>query len=320
MKDKYIVSEDEHGVRLDLFLLRALAVLSRSKVQQLIRWGMVTLAGKSVLKPSQCVFCGQEYSILGMATAQKQRKPYSHALDIRYQDEGLVVLYKPAGLVVHPGIGNKDRTLVNALLHHYTQEQLSNAGSIRPGIVHRLDKDTEGFLIVAKTDHVHALLCEMIKNREVRRKYLAITHAVPGLTSGAIRTLIKRDRKKMVVSQHTGKSAITYYNVIAQSSDRKYSVIECTLETGRTHQIRVHMKSLGCPILGDKLYGLKKEADLIMEHHGLWAHSLQFTHPLTHEELKFYIEPTEIIYAFTEKLRCHSLSESTRNMGSPEIS
>ncbi|ACT69143.1 ribosomal large subunit pseudouridine synthase, RluA family [Neorickettsia risticii str. Illinois] len=297
-----IVAECDVGNRLDVFLHRYLPFFSRTFIKHCIKGGRVKADGKIRLEPSKQVLLGEEYHLLDLPLEQKPRHAFVQPLDVRYEDDSLLVIHKPAGLVVHPGIGNKEQTLVNILEHHYPTEQLSNLDSSRPGIVHRLDKDTAGFLIVAKTNPSHVRLSEMIKEGVIRREYLALVHSVPASLRGEIKKSIKRGQRKMMIGKCSGKPALTYYNVLARTVDRKYSLVHCKLGSGRTHQIRLHMKSIGCPVVGDKLYGLKRDADLCAAHHALWAYSLQFRHPFTDKNMAFYIEPASIIQPFLEKI------------------
>nr|WP_082784572.1 RluA family pseudouridine synthase [Neorickettsia sp. 179522] len=297
-----IVAECDAGSRLDVFLHRCLPLFSRTFIKHCIKGGRVETNGKVQVEPSRRVLAGEEYRLLDLPLEQKPRRAFVQPLDVRYEDDSLLVVYKPAGLVVHPGIGNREQTLVNILEHHYPITQLSTLDSSRPGIVHRLDKDTAGFLIVAKTNHAHVRLCEMIKEGVIRREYLALVHSVPASLCGEIKKPIKRGQRKMMLGKCSGKPALTYYNVLARTVDRKYSLVHCRLGSGRTHQIRLHMKSIGCPVVGDKLYGLNRDADLCAAHHALWAYSLQFKHPFTDKNMIFYVEPAGIIQSFLEKI------------------
>ncbi|ABD45649.1 RluA family pseudouridine synthase [Neorickettsia sennetsu] len=299
---KCIVAECDAGNRLDVFLHRCLPFFSRSFIKHCIKGSRIESEGKIQLEPSRRVVVGEEYHLFDLPLERKPRHAFVQPLDVRYEDDCLLVIYKPAGLVVHPGIGNREQTLVNILEHHYPTEKLSSLDSSRPGIVHRLDKDTAGFLIVAKTNPAHLSLSQMIKEGVIRREYLALVHSVPASLSGEIKKPIKRGQRKMMIGRCSGKPALTYYGVIARTVDRKCSLVHCRLGSGRTHQIRLHMKSIGCPVVGDKLYGLNRDADLCAPHHALWAYSLQFRHPFTRKNMAFYIEPASIIQPFLEKI------------------
>ena len=219
-------------------------------------------------------------------------------LDIVYEDDYIIIINKPRNMVVHPAVGNEEHTLVNALLNHC---KLSMINSERPGIVHRLDKDTTGLIICAKDDETHLKLVEMFANREVKKKYLAICNGSFSKENGLIDKPIGRDekdRKKMSVKSKSGKAAITEYNVL--TSNLKYSLVDVTLHTGRTHQIRVHFSSLNHPIVGDETYGNKNEK---IKATGQMLHSyyLEFLHPITKENLSFIVLPDEYFFSILNK-------------------
>ena len=245
------------GERLDKALAQALPELSRSRLQALISEGCIKLDLITITDPAQRVKPGQNYFIAVPEAIPAIPEPQNIALEILYEDAELLVINKPAGLVVHPAPGNADRTLVNALLH-YCGEDLSGIGGVkRPGIVHRLDKDTSGLMVVAKTDRAHAGLSAQFADRSLGRTYQAVVWGVPVKRSGEISGAIgrdARDRKRMAVVLNGGKAAITCYQVLA-SYGRLASLVECRLLTGRTHQIRVHMTALGHPLAGDPVYG-----------------------------------------------------------------
>jgi len=281
---------EESNLRIDRFLAEKLPDLSRSRLQSLIKDGHITLNGNPT-KSKQPISEGDIIKITIPALTQPEAKPEDIKLNILYEDEHLVVINKPHGLVVHPAAGNSDGTLVNALLHHCNH--LSGIGGVeRPGIVHRLDKDTSGCLVAAKSDTAHRHLAESFANRQVNKLYLAVVNGCPNIESGKIETHIARnpkDRQKMaVVTPPRGKLAITNYSVKKKSDTA--SLIECQLLTGRTHQIRVHMKSLGNPILGDPIYSRTAKQNVQVPRLMLHAWKLSFIHPETKEEMNFHSE------------------------------
>ena len=278
---------EQSNLRIDRFLAEKLPDLSRSRLQSLIKDGHIILNGNST-KSRQVIREGDTIRITIPPLVQPEAKPENIKLNILYEDEHLIVINKPHGLVVHPAAGNPDGTLVNALLHHCNH--LSGIGGVeRPGIVHRLDKDTSGCLVAAKSDTAHRRLVESFANRQVKKIYLAVVNGCPSTESGKIENHIarsSRDRQKMtVVTPPKGKLAITDYFVIKAS--QKASLIECHLLTGRTHQIRVHMKSLGNSILGDPIYSRSAKQNVQATRLMLHAWKLSFVHPKTKEEMHF---------------------------------
>ncbi|MGI9241563.1 MAG: RluA family pseudouridine synthase, partial [Verrucomicrobiales bacterium] len=249
-----ISQESELGQRLDRFLADRAPEISRSRLQSLIRDGAVTLNGRPA-KKKQALNLGDRISLIVPEPVPAEAQPEEIPLDVLHEDEALLVLNKASGLVVHPAAGNLTGTLVNALLHHCDGRLASIGGVERPGIVHRLDKDTSGCLVVAKTDSAHQALSEQFSDRKVSKFYLAVVGGRPAMDGGRIENQIARDprnRQKMaVVLPPAGKHAITDYRVLAPGDE---CLIECELHTGRTHQIRVHMRELGTPILGDPIY------------------------------------------------------------------
>lgn len=280
-----ISHESDVGQRLDRFLAAHAADLSRSRLQALIREGAITLNGK-VAKPRQALNRGDLIAVTIPDPTPAEALPEDIPLDVLFEDEHLLVIDKPSGLVVHPAVGNLTGTLVNALLHHCKGRLASIGGVERPGIVHRLDKDTSGCLVVAKTDPVHQALSEQFSSREIHKIYLAVVKGRPPMDSGTIENQIARDprnRQRMaVVLPPAGKTAITDYRVVAPSADS--SLVECTLHTGRTHQIRVHMREIGHPILGDPIYAKNPSAAPRLMLH---AWKLGFTHPIRQQMLDF---------------------------------
>ena len=269
---------DTPGERLDAFLARSVENLSRSGAQKLLEEGCVTLNGKSGKKNDK-LNVGDQISVTIPEPKEVDIAPTEMALDIVYEDGDVLVINKPKGLVVHPAAGHQDDTLVNGLLHAM-QGQLSGInGELRPGIVHRIDKDTSGLLAVAKNDYAHVMLASQLKDHTMARTYECIVCGSFREDSGTVDAPIGRhpsDRKKMCVTQRNSKEAVTHWEVIARY--RGYTHIRCRLETGRTHQIRVHMAHIGHPILGDTVYGHKKP-ELGQSSQCLHAGALCFRHP-----------------------------------------
>ncbi|MCP4847565.1 MAG: RluA family pseudouridine synthase [Verrucomicrobiaceae bacterium] len=284
-------AQDGESERLDRFISSKLAEMSRARIQALIRDGHITLNGSST-KPGRLLVNGDFISIIIPDPVPSEAKPENIPLEILHEDDHIIVINKPHGLVVHPAAGNPDGTLVNALLHHC--KSLSGIGGVeRPGIVHRLDKDTSGCMVAAKTDVAHHGLCESFAKHKVTKVYLAIVEGCPPSPSGRIENNIARnphDRQKMaVVMPPLGKSAITEYSVNSPRGDA--SLVECRIFTGRTHQIRVHMKSLGTPILGDPIYARPAKQKVTAPRLMLHAWKLGFNHPVHGEALLFKNEP-----------------------------
>ena len=268
--------------RLDQFLAKKMDV-SRSKIQKLISEGKVLVDGKTV-SASFLVDYENDIEVNDELnyeiTVEKENIP----LDIVYEDDYLLIVNKKSGMVVHPAAGNYSGTLVNALLYRFDLK--GGSEKYRPGIVHRIDKDTSGLMVVAKDEKTHELLSEMIKNKEVERKYIAIVEGVIPHETGTIDAPIGRDinnRQKMAVTSVNGKDSITHFRVLERFS--KYTLIECTLETGRTHQIRVHMAYIGYPIVNDPVYGRSKNTTQYGQY--LHSKSIRFIHPITKKEIYF---------------------------------
>lgn len=282
--------------RLDKALAEATG-LSRARVQGLIDEGRVDVAGKPATSASMKVNAGTAFRIIIAAAMPAEAQPEAIALTIAYEDKHLIVVDKPAGMVVHPAVGNITGTLVNALLHHCRGNLSGINGVARPGIVHRIDKDTSGLLVVAKSDAAHEGLAVQFAAHTVHRRYLAVCAGHPSPGTGTINARVGRsdaDRKKMTVlpnNSSRGKSAITHYTVVERLADA--ALIECRLETGRTHQVRVHCASIGHPLLGDPAYGkTPKPLRPLLERLGfarqaLHAAELGFVHPVTGESIRF---------------------------------
>ena len=275
-----ILTCDRSGERLDAFLSRALPEISRSAAQKLIAEGNVLLDGKPAKKNDRLEH-GQTVSVTIPEPKPVNVTPTEMQLDIVYEDEDVAVINKPKGLVVHPAAGHQDDTLVNGLLYAMGDSLSGINGELRPGIVHRIDKDTSGLLAIAKNDLAHAVLASQLKDHTMARTYEAIVCGNLKEDSGTVDAPIGRhptDRKKMCVTQRNSKPAVTHWEVVKRY--RGYTHIRCHLETGRTHQIRVHMAYIGHPILGDTVYGHKKP-ELGQDTQCLHAASLRFCHPRT---------------------------------------
>ncbi|CCZ57329.1 pseudouridine synthase [Clostridium sp. CAG:762] len=276
----------ENNIRLDNYLIDKLDS-SRSKIQKLIKNNSILVNDKNT-KSSYLVKTGDIITITDVKEESSNIEPEDIKLDIVYEDEYLLVVNKPSGMVVHPGCGNRNHTLVNALMHH---SKLSNLDNIRPGIVHRIDAYTSGLLMVAKDDKTHRELALELKSNKAKRKYLALVHGVIVEDTATIDAPIGRDtknRKKMCVTSVNSKDAITHIKVLERYIDTTF--IECTLETGRTHQIRVHLSYINHPIVNDSVYGHKKQINPTFGQM-LHAYTLGFIHPVTHEYLEFKAEP-----------------------------
>jgi len=279
--------------RMDAFLASQLTDLSRSRIQSLIRDQYILRNGNPA-KPRDSIYPGDEISIVIPEATPDVAIPQDIPLDVIFEDSDILVLHKPHGMVVHPAPGNPDGTLVNALLHH-CKGQLSGIGGVeRPGIVHRLDKDTSGCMVAAKSDRAHQSLVTQFSERSTMEKlYLAVSHGIPSKEKDTIFTHIGRhpvNRQKMaVVNPPGGKTAITDYEILATDQATKTALVLCHLHTGRTHQIRVHLHSIGTPILGDPIYGKKHELPTprLMLH----AWKISFLHPFTGEKLRFTAPP-----------------------------
>jgi 23S rRNA pseudouridine1911/1915/1917 synthase len=281
----------EAAPRLDAFLAARLEELSRSRIQELIREQFISVNGQPA-KPRDPVKEGDLISIALPEAVPMEAAPQEIPLAVLYEDDDLIVIDKASGMVVHPAPGNPDGTLVNALLHH-CQGKLSGIGGVeRPGIVHRLDKDTSGCLVVAKSDAAHQSLVSQFAGRETMEKiYLAVTHGVPNPAQGTVFTHIGRhpvNRQKMaVVNPPGGKAAITDYEVLATDAATRTALLRCHLHTGRTHQIRVHLHHLGTPIVGDPIYGKPAKNPVLPDRLMLHAWKLSFEHPLRGGRLDF---------------------------------
>ncbi len=275
---------EDAGTRADVFLAAKLGV-SRSNMQKLLEDGRVK-RGEKITKANYKVRAGEMFVVDIPEPEPIEAVPENIPLDIIYEDDDVVVLNKARGMVVHPAPGNYTGTLVNALLYHCSNLSGINS-AIRPGIVHRLDKDTSGIMIVAKNDAAHISLSQQIQSKTAVRTYLAVVRGNIKTDSGTIETQIARDktdRKKMAVVKEGGRDAITDYEVLERFG--KYTLVRCKLRTGRTHQIRVHMEYLGYPLVGDPKYSPMK-TPFGIKGQALHSHTLEFTHPRTGERMKF---------------------------------
>ena len=275
---------DHTGERVDQFLARTVPDLTRSAVQRLLEEGAVTLGGEPV-KKNRKTEAGEVYVVDLPDPEPIEALPQNIPLDVVYEDEDVIVVNKPVGMVVHPAAGHPDGTLVNALLYHCGNSLSGINGKLRPGIVHRIDRDTSGLIIAAKNDAAHLALATQLEDHSLYREYHAI--AVGGFRedAGAVDAPVARhpvDRKKMAVDRVNGKNAVTHWRVLERYSG--YTYLQCRLETGRTHQIRVHLASLGHPLLGDTVYGAKKPVPGLAGQ-CLHARKLTFTHPRSGEEM-----------------------------------
>ncbi|SMC55892.1 RluA family pseudouridine synthase [Papillibacter cinnamivorans] len=275
----------EGGGRLDAFLSAEIAGITRSAAQKLLDGGFVTLLGKPV-KKNRPVAAGETYLVTLPDPAPADASPQEIPLDVVYEDGDLIVVNKPKGMVVHPAAGHADGTMVNALLHHCRGELSGIGGVLRPGIVHRIDKDTSGLVIAAKNDAAHLSLAKQLKDHTLSRVYEAVVCGNLKNDVGTVDAPVGRhptDRKRMAVTDRNGKRAVTHYEVLARYPG--YTRVRCHLETGRTHQIRVHMAHLGHPVLGDTVYGSKKPFPGL-EGQCLHAGRLRFVHPRTGAEME----------------------------------
>ena len=301
---KFIVSEKDVGSRLDIFLSKKINYLTRSNIKKIIDSNNVKINDKILNLPSKIIKLNDTIKIKLEEKKSEELKPYNINLDICYEDNDILIINKPKGMVVHPGAGNFENTLANALVHKYKNKLSNINGELRPGIVHRIDKETSGLLVIAKNNFSHAKLSEQFSEHSIKRKYKCLVWGIIRPLSGKIQTFITRNKKNrqlMAVSDLKGKKAITNYKTLKSFNIKnipKISLIECQLETGRTHQIRVHLKFKGASILGDKQYGKKNmkfkkiNANFFSELNNLkgqalHAETLELIHPRSDKLMSF---------------------------------
>jgi 23S rRNA pseudouridine1911/1915/1917 synthase len=291
------------GNRIDTFLASSSQIVSRNFAQRLIEDGLVLIGGGKVDKNYR-LRAGDVIDVIIPPPEPAEVKAENIPLDIRFEDEDLIVLVKPAGMVVHPAHGHTGGTLVNALLGH-TEKLSGIGGTARPGILHRLDKDTSGLMIVAKNDFAHHKLSEDLKNRLIRRTYITLVHGRVKKKEDTIDAPIGRSprfRQKMAVMGTANRDAVSHYTVLGIYND--YSLVEVRLQTGRTHQIRVHMKYINHPVVGDPLYGTAGgKRDLGLSRQFLHAYRLEFNHPKSGESLMFRDKLPDDLSAVLDKLK-----------------
>ena len=295
---KFQITDEMGNERIDRCISMLIDHLSRSYIQKLVKEEQVLVNEKPV-KSSYRVQAGDEVSFALPACEEPDIVAENIPLDILYEDEDVIVVNKPKGMVVHPAAGHYSGTLVNALMYHCGDKLSGINGVLRPGIVHRIDMDTTGSIIVCKNDIAHQSIAEQLKAHSINRKYVAICHGVLKEEEGTINKPIGRhdtDRKKMAVNERLGKHAVTHYRVLKRFSDCTF--IECVLETGRTHQIRVHMASIGHPLLGDEVYATGRKCPFKLQGQTLHAKTLGFVHPKTGE----YVEVEAPLPAYFEHL------------------
>ena len=300
----FVVSEDEVNIRIDKYISERVPELSRSYIQHLIEDDFVTVNEKKCKSNYKCKLNDK---VVVNAEEQKELDVVAEniPLDIVYEDDDIIIVNKPKNMVVHPACGHESGTLVNALLYHCGERLSTINGVIRPGIVHRIDRNTTGLLVVCKNDLAHRNLAEQLKAHSITRKYHAICYGIFREPEGTVDAPIGRhekDRKKMAINHKNGRRAVTNYKVLKELN-HQYSYIECTLETGRTHQIRVHMASIGHPILGDDVYGPKNPKIKDLEGQTLHAKVLGFVHPTTNQYVEFDSDLPEYFQKLIDKLQ-----------------
>ena len=298
-----IVVSDNDRIRIDKYLINN-TDMSRNKIQKLINDGKIRVNG-GLVKASYLVNINDKIEIDEDTSEEINVEPEEMKLDIVYEDNYLLVVNKPSGMVVHPGNGNYHHTLVNGLMYYCNNNLSKVNGDMRPGIVHRIDADTSGLLLVAKNDMVHNDLAKQIQEKSVDRKYIALVQGVIKEDSATIDAPIGRsvnDRKKMCVTSENSKDAITHIKVLERY--KTATLIECKLETGRTHQIRVHMNYINHPVVNDPVYGLKKQVDGYQSFgQMLHAKEIGFVHPITKKYMNFTVDPPKEFVEICEKYR-----------------
>lgn len=298
---EFLVEEDD-GLRIDRYLSDCMEDLSRSYLQKLLKDGGISVNGAAV-KSNYKVSCGDRILLDIPEAVEPDIEAEPMELSILYEDPDILLIDKPKGMVVHPAAGHYTGTLVNGLMDHCRGELSGINGVMRPGIVHRIDMDTTGVLIVCKNDKAHSSVAEQLKAHSITRKYYAVVHGVLKDEQGTIHAPIGRhptDRKKMSINEKNGKDAVTHYRVLRRF--RRFTYVECQLETGRTHQIRVHMASIGHPLLGDKVYGPAKCPFSGLQGQTLHAGVLGIIHPTTGEYMEFQAPLPEYFEMLLKKL------------------
>lgn len=294
--------QENQQMRLDKYLAEQFPEQTRSYLQKLIKEGQVLVNGKTV-KSGYQLSKGDEVSVTIPEPKELDVEPQKMDLDIVYEDEDVILINKPKGMVVHPAPGHTTDTLVNGLLYHCKDNLSGINGVARPGIVHRIDRDTTGILIVCKNDMSHNSIAAQLKEHSINRRYRALVHGNLKEDTGTVEGPIGRhpvDRKKMAINERNGKPAVTHYTVLERFGN--YTLIECKLETGRTHQIRVHMTSIGHPLVGDEVYGPAK-SPFKLQGQCLHAMVLGFVHPRTGEYMEFSADLPEYFKDLLKKLR-----------------
>lgn len=302
MTRQFVVSEELSGVRLDKCLADVFPELSRSYLQKLLKSECVLVNEKQV-KSNYRVNAGDSVELEVPEAVEPEIVPEKMDLDIVYEDHDMIIVNKPKGMVVHPAAGHYSGTLVNGLMEHCKDDLSGINGVMRPGIVHRIDMDTTGLLIVCKNDKAHSAIAEQLKEHSITRRYRAIVHGVVKEDEGTVNAPIGRhpvDRKKMSINEKNGREAVTHYRVLERF--RQFTYIECQLETGRTHQIRVHMASIHHPLLGDAVYGPAK-CPYKLQGQTLHAGVLGIVHPVTGEYMEFEAPLPEYFEELLKKLR-----------------
>ncbi len=302
MTEEIIIRAQESDERIDALLARCLEGVSRSAAQRLIEEGRVTIGGERV-KKNRRSSAGDEYRLILPKPEETALVAQDIPLDVVYEDDDLIVINKPRGMVVHPAPGHPDGTLVNALLHHCGDSLSGIGGERRPGIVHRIDKDTSGLIIAAKNDFAHLALSAQLADRSLSRVYEAIVLGRLREDSGTVDAPIGRhhsDRKRMAVTDKNSRPAVTHWELIARYQG--FTHVRCRLQTGRTHQIRVHMAYIGHPVLGDLVYGRTKKTEKGVEGQCLHARELGFIHPRSAEEIRLSCELPKYFTAALERL------------------
>mgnify|MGYP001196269929 CR=1 FL=1 len=304
---KFLIENINKGERLDVFLTKKIKNLSRSQIKKIIESKNIRINKKIINSPSKKINVNDIVIISLTINNPQKLLPWKIKLDVRYEDKDILIVNKPKGMVVHPGAGNYDNTLANALFYKYKNKLSNINGNLRPGVVHRIDKETSGLLVIAKNNLAHTNLGKQFHNHSIKRKYLCLVWGVVRPLQGKVETLITRNKKNrqlMTVSDFAGKNAITNYKTLKIFNIKdvpKISLVECELETGRTHQIRVHMKYKGNPLLGDKQYGKKSlkfkkinkdffKALDILSGQTLHAKCLGFIHPRKNKFMNFNSE------------------------------